>query len=155
MVPTMLDSPFRWPFSFSLQLAEGQAGRQVLRLEIGRDDLEEIVVRRAGRRAGAAEEGKLLAARSADKFVARLADLALGERGHVGRDPVGDPMDEARPVAGVRVEHGEGEALRSLGRVRPDSCGETFSPLQFGPREGMSPTFFASISPSLKEAERG
>src|SRR5271166_3979546 len=34
-----------------------------------------------------------------------------------------------------------------------DSCGETFSPLQFGPRAGMSPTFLASMSPSLKEAD--
>ena len=57
--------------------------------------MKHIMVRRAGRRAGAAEEQQFLAAHAADIFVARPADLALGERGHLGRDAVGDPVDEA------------------------------------------------------------
>ena len=34
-----------------------------------------------------------------------------------------------------------------------DNCGETFSPLQFGPRAGMSPTFLGKSWPSLKLAD--
>ena len=60
-----------------LQLGVGQSRRQVLRVEIGRDDLKQIMVRRTRRRTGAAETGELLAARAADIFVARLARSRL------------------------------------------------------------------------------
>src|SRR5574337_477244 len=67
------------------QLREGQTRRQRLRLEVGRDDRENIVVRRSRRRTRTAEGRELLAARSSDIFVARLADLARGERSRLGR----------------------------------------------------------------------
>jgi hypothetical protein len=34
-----------------------------------------------------------------------------------------------------------------------DNCGETFSPLQFAPRAGISPTVFGRSSPSLKAVD--
>src|SRR5271169_4219352 len=76
------EARFALPVAFQLllQLGIGQAGRQLLRAEIGGDNLKQIMVGRADRRAGAAEAGNILGAPAADKFAARLAGLALGER---------------------------------------------------------------------------
>ena len=51
----------------------GQTGRQFLRIEVGGDQNERIVVRRgAGRRAGAGIEADALGALATDIFVGRL-----------------------------------------------------------------------------------
>src|SRR5437588_10973302 len=69
-----------------IELRQGQSGRQFFRVEVGRDDLERVVMRRAWRRAGAGEVAHALGALAADIFVRRLADLAFGKRGHIGRN---------------------------------------------------------------------
>ena len=106
-------------FQLLLQLRVSQPWRQVLRVEVGCDDQEDIMVRRSGRRARTAEKREFLAAHSAHVFVARAADLAFGERGHLGRNAISDPMHEPRPNAAVDVEHGEGEASRVPRRIAP------------------------------------
>jgi hypothetical protein len=68
-----------------LELRQREPGRQLLRIEIGRDDHEGVVVGRAGRRAGTGIESDALGALAADELVAVLADFAFRERGHVRR----------------------------------------------------------------------
>ena len=65
--------------------------------------------------------------------------------------PPNAKMPETKPRIGV--EYDESEVRVPSGAFDHDNCGETFSPLQFGPRAAMSPTFFGNISPSLKSAE--
>src|SRR4029453_1327303 len=61
----------------------GQAGRQLGRLEVSRDQHKGIMVWLDGRRgAGAGIEADALGALAADILVARLADLAFREAGH-------------------------------------------------------------------------
>src|SRR5262245_27698258 len=64
-----------------------QAWRQFLGLEVGGDQHERIVVRlHVGRRARAGVVTDALRALAADELRSILADLALGEAGHVGRN---------------------------------------------------------------------
>src|SRR5215510_6694526 len=63
-------------------LVLGQAGRQVHRLEVGRDQHEGIMMRlHRGRRAWAGVEADALGALAADVFVGELADLAFRKAG--------------------------------------------------------------------------
>src|SRR5262245_38187628 len=58
-----------------------QARRQLLRIEVGRDDGEGVVVRRTWRRTGSRVVADALGAFSADVLICLFAYLALGEAG--------------------------------------------------------------------------
>ena len=69
------------------QLKPGQPGRQRLRVQVGRDENEGVVMRRRPwRRAWADIDGLLGRADAANELVRGLAGLALGKRGDGRRD---------------------------------------------------------------------
>src|SRR5579864_5858644 len=91
-------------FKLRIEVRQRQAGRQFLRLKIGCDDLEGVVVRRAGRRARAGIRSDALRTLAADIFVALLAHFALCEGGRGRRDAVGDPVIDVEPGAAFRID---------------------------------------------------
>src|SRR5262245_8295320 len=74
------------------ELRIGQAGREVLRLEIGRHDHEGVVVGRSGRGARAGVEADALGALAANIFGRFLAHFAFREASHVRRNAIGNPV---------------------------------------------------------------
>ena len=115
------ETRLRLPVAFQplLQVRISQPWRQLLRVEIGRHDRENIVMWRTRRRTGAAIGRDLLAADPGNDLVGRLGDLAFREGLHLWCDPVRDPVGKAIAHAAVGVKHGEGEALRALGGIGP------------------------------------
>ena len=84
------------------QLEPSQTGRQSLRIQIGRDENEGVVMRcRARRRAWTDVDVLFCSANTANKFVRRLAGLAFGKRGDGSRDAVGVPMIDAKAVTAL------------------------------------------------------
>src|SRR4029077_1659728 len=94
------------------QLRLGEPSRQRLRIKIGRDQHEGVVMRRSGRRAWAHIDALLGGTNAADIFVGRLAGLTFGERGNRGRDAIGDPVIDTRATA-FRIGHDQREARRA------------------------------------------
>src|SRR5690349_8867835 len=135
------------------ELRVGQAGGERAGIEIGRDHGERVMVRRADRRARA-HVGRLAGGTLAAGIFRRgLARLALGETMDVRRNVVGEPMNDAEPVAALGVDHQQGIALVPAGGLAQDSGGETFSPTQFG-LDLFAPAFFFAINvPSLKAGD--
>src|SRR5262245_24799529 len=82
-------------FYMALKLLEqfqlGETGWQRLRIEIGCDQHEGVVVWRSRWRAGAHIDALLRCADAADIFVRRLAGFAFCERRDRRRDAKGDP----------------------------------------------------------------
>src|SRR5215475_1197482 len=101
------------------QLRLGEAGRQRLGVEVGRDQSERVVVRRAGRRARAEIGALPRSALAADIFLGRLAGLALGEAGHRRRNAISEPMIDAEAAATLRIDHEQHVADGAGRRVRP------------------------------------
>ena len=88
------------------QLVTRQAGRQLLRIEVGGDENECVVVYSLiRRRARAGILRDTLRTLAADIFVAFFAHLAFGEAGDRGRDTVGNPVIDATRRASLWVDH--------------------------------------------------
>src|SRR3984885_1319436 len=106
-----------------LQLGQRQARRQVLGVEIGADDHEGVVVRRAGRGARSGIVRDALRALAADVFRRFLGHLAFREGGDVRRNAIGNPVEHTEAVTAFRIDHRKGEALGAFRRARPGKLG--------------------------------
>ncbi len=100
-------------------LVAGHAGLQLGWLEIGRDEREGVVMRRAGRRARAEIMRQAHPALAAHILVALLADLAFRKAGDRDRNAVGDPVAHAAGRRTFGIEHQQRVALGSCGGIGP------------------------------------
>src|ERR1035437_5187020 len=101
------------------QLVARQPGLQLRRLKVGRDQREDVVMRRARRRTRAGVMRQLHQALAADIFVGLPGDLTLGETGDRNRNAVGHPVADAAGRTTLRIEHQDRKALGARRRVRP------------------------------------
>ncbi len=119
-VPMMPVEPLTWPSSAFDISSRVMPGWQRLRVEIGRDQHEGVVVRRCRAACtGRSRCGRPIGALAADIFVGWLADLAFGEAGHRDRDAVGDPVADAGGRAAFRIGHQQHVALGARRRIGP------------------------------------
>jgi hypothetical protein len=108
-------------------------------VDVDREDREDVVMRLARRRAGAAPSGDAeigAALHCAGRHAAALGIArALGEAGGGGRDVEHDPMPEAAPSGGVGIIDRDCEALGARRRAAPGERRwmlESMSALQSG-----------------------
>src|SRR5262249_20712962 len=87
------------------ELVARQAGLKRIRVEVGGNQGEGVVVRRARGRAGAEVMRQPHQALAADIFLSLLGDLALRKPGHGDWNAVGDPMAHAAWRPAFRIEH--------------------------------------------------
>src|SRR6266705_1560970 len=90
------------------ELVTRESLRQLLRIEVGRDQRKRVVMH-AGRRRRARSEvvAQALSALAADVLVGELARLAFGESGHARRDAVSDPVIDAESLPAFGIDHHE------------------------------------------------
>src|SRR6185312_6201701 len=115
-VPEAPDQPrrtLRMPVEGREQLISSHAGLQLLRLEVGGDQREGVMVPVARRRAGAGVVRDVLGALAAHVLRRGLADLAFGETRHRCGYAVGDPVHHAQAGAALRVVHDQRIAART------------------------------------------
>ena len=101
------------------ELVARHAGLERTGLEVGGNQGEGVVVRRARGRAGAEIMRQTHQALAADIFLGLLGDLALGKAGHGDWNAIGDPMAHAARRPAFRIEHQQRVALGAGGRIRP------------------------------------
>ena len=101
------------------QLVARHARLQGLRVEVGGDQGEGVVVPVPRRRARPEIDRQPHRALAADELVGRLAQLALGEAGDRGGDAVDHHVHHAQPEPPLWVGHHQGEALGAVRRVGP------------------------------------
>src|SRR5215468_7045057 len=92
------------------ELLASQARRQFLRIEIGRDDDERVVMRRARWRARPGKIPDSLRALAPHIFVGWLANLALGEAGYRRGNAIRDPVMHTRTAAAFWILHQNSKA---------------------------------------------
>src|SRR5581483_2015916 len=122
-------NPLGVAFQFFPELIARQPGGQRARLEVGRDDGENVMMRReASRRTRPAVDSRAAAFLATRELAGFLAQFALGKAGDVRLDIVREQVMRAESALPLPIGSYERKAFCGSGRVRPFQLGRHILP---------------------------